>query len=86
VFINSARDLVKVGLRNRPWGPHQLVRVRRLNDVTRLLASHKKTLDREVELMLRRTNDLNMSYLTGPRKGLKVRRPSLFISQAIYQY
>jgi hypothetical protein len=32
-------------------------------------------LDREVELMLRRTNDLNMSFLAaGPRKGLKVRR------------
>lgn len=71
VFSSSSRDLVKVGLKNKPWGAHQLVRLRRLNDVLRAVAAQKKTLDREVELMLRRTNELSLSFLSGPRKGLK---------------
>jgi len=71
VFFNSARDLVKVGLRNKAWGARQLVRLRRLNDSARALAAYKKMLDREVELILRRTNDLNLTFLSGSRRGLK---------------
>lgn len=73
VFHSAARDLVKAALRHKAWGTSQLMRLRRLNNAARQVAADKKTFDQEVGMMMRRTNNLSLTFLCGEKREVRTK-------------
>lgn len=71
VFHHAARDLVRAAAKHKPWGASQLLRLRRLSNAARQVVADKKTVDQEVGMMMRRTNNLNLHFLCGEKKLLR---------------